>query len=335
MTPRETVHAAFRFEETEIVPYWILLDEALEPGLDQYYGSKSWRDGIVKYILARHVGHRTETLSDGRTRDAFGTIVRTGNILHVEEPVLTEPTLHGYRWPEPETLVDWEELVRDYSDQRDSFRLCGSAMGPFERSWLMRGFENVLIDMVTDPSFVEDLLDGIVDLLLRMMDLIVARIPIDAYFGGDDWCDQRTVIMGIDPWRRFFKPRLARMIEHCHHLGLPYVLHSCGNVSPLVDDLIELGLDGLESLQSEAMNVYKLKRKAAGKLVLIGGMGVQRTIPFGTPEEVRAETQRLIAELGRGGGYVLAPSKPLPPETPIANAAAFIEAARQDGRGST
>ena len=203
------------------------------------------------------------------------------------------------------------------------------AMGLFERSWLMRGFENVLTDMLLSPTFVDELLDGILDVHLRMMDLIVARIPIDAYFGGDDWCDQRTVIMGLDLWRRFFKPRLARMIDHCHELGRPYVLHSCGNVSPLIDDLIDIGLDGLESLQAETMNVYKLKRKAAGKLVLIGGMGVQRLIPFGTPEEIRAETKRLINELGRGGGYVLGPSKPLPPETPIANAVAFIETALQ------
>jgi len=330
VTPRETVLAAFRFEETDVVPYWLQWDPALEPGLDEYYGSASWRDGIVQYVIGKHVGHITEPLGDGRDRDAFGTVVRTGNILHVEEPVLPEPTLQGYRWPEPQDLVDWEELARAYSEQPASFRLCGMAMGLFERAWLMRGFENILVDVLLNPEFVEELLDGILDIHLRMMDLIAARVPIDAYFGGDDWCDQRTVLMGIRHWRRFFKPRLARMIAHCHELGLPYVLHSCGNVSPLVDDLIEVGLDGLESLQSEATNVYKVKRKAAGSLVLIGGMGVQRIIPFGTAEEVRAETERLIAELGRGGGYVLAPSKPLPPETPIANAVAFIETARQE-----
>ena len=73
------------------------------------------------------------------------------------------------------------------------------------------------------------------------MDRIVARIPIEGYFGGDDWCDQRTIMMGPELWRKFIKPRLGRMIDHCHSLGKLYVLHSCGNVSPLIDDLLESG----------------------------------------------------------------------------------------------
>lgn len=331
MTRREAVQAAFQFEETGTVPYWVKWDEALEPGLDEYYASTAWRDTIGNYVTSQHVGQPLETLEDGRARDAFGTILRAGNITHVEQPALAGPSLEGYRWPDPADFVDWDELAGIYRQQTDCYRLCGMAMGLFERSWLMRGFENILVDMLLEPEFVNELLDGILEIHLRMMDLIVARVPIEAYFGGDDWCDQRTIIMGLDLWREFFKPRLARMIEHCHKLGMRYVLHSCGNVSPLVDDLIDIGLDGLESLQAEAMNVYKLKRKAAGKLVLIGGMGVQKLISFGTPEEIRAETRRLIAELGSGGGYVLAPSKPLPAGTPIANAVAFIETACQAG----
>jgi len=329
MTPCETVQAAFRFEQTEPVPYWLQWDESLGPELDEYYGSLAWRKRVVPYIFGRHVGFRLVPLPDGRALEAFGTIVQEGNVLHVEQPALSEPTLDGYEWPDPETLVDWEELRAEYDNHEDSFRVCGLAMGVFERGWLMRGFESLLMDMLGEADFVNELLDGICDFHLRMMDRIIDRIPMEGYFGGDDWCDQRTVMMGIDLWRQFFKPRLARMIEHAHTLGKPYVLHSCGNVSPLIDDLMEIGLDALESLQAEAMNVYKAKRKTAGKLVLIGGMGVQRTIPFGSPDEVREETTRLISELGRGGGYVLAPAKPLPAGTPIANAVAFIETALQ------
>jgi uroporphyrinogen decarboxylase len=263
-------------------------------------------------------------------REAFGTIVQQGNVLHVVEPVLPEPTLDGYEWPDPEKLIDWDPLRREYEHHPDSFRVCGLAMGLFERAWLMRGFEPLLMDMLTESDFVEKLLDGIRDYHIRMMDMIVERIPVEGYFGGDDWCDQRTVMMGIDLWRKFFKPRLAELIEHAHSLDKPYILHSCGNLSPLIDDLIEINLDALESLQAEAMNVYKAKRKAAGRLVLIGGMGVQRTIPFGSPDEVHVETCKLLRELGRGGGYVLAPSKPLPAGTPIANAVEFIETALQD-----
>ena len=189
----------------------------------------------------------------------------------------------------------------------------------------MRGIENLLIDLIEEPQFVNDLLDGITEVHIRFMDTMVKYIPIDAYFGGDDMCDQRGCIMGEDRWREFFKPRLKKIVEHCHSLGLPYVLHSCGNVLPLVDDLMEIGVDGLESLQPEAMNVYELKEKTAGKMVLIGGMGVQKLLYFGTPDEIKLETARLIDELGKGGGYIISPAKALDGE-PAENAAAFIEA---------
>ncbi|MGQ9649776.1 MAG: uroporphyrinogen decarboxylase family protein [Phycisphaerae bacterium] len=327
MSPRQAVQAAFRFKQVEPVPYWLQWDKELDPELDEYFGSCDWRKRVVPYVVGRHFGHREKPVSVETSRDAFGTVFRIGNILHVEQPVLPEPSLKGYRWPKPDELIDWNEIDAFLAPFPDSFRTCGLAMGLFERSWLMRGFENILVDMMLAPDFVHELLDGILDLHLRVMDRIVARVPLDAYFGGDDWCDQRTVMMGLDLWRRFFKPRLQQMIRHCHELGLAYVLHSCGNVAPLVDDLLEIGLDGLESLQAESMNVYKLKRKVAGRMVLIGGMGVQRLIPFGTPDEIREETRRLIRELGEGGGYVLGPSKPIPAGTPIPNAAAFIETA--------
>ncbi len=329
MSPRETVQAVFRFEQVEPVPYWLQWDEALDPGLDEHFGSADWRERVVPYVVGRHFGHREKPIGAGLSHDAFGSVFHIGNILHVEQPVLSEPSLEGYHWPLPDELIDWDEISEFFEPFPDSFRMCGLAMGLFERSWLMRGFENILVDMMLTPDFVHELLDGILDLHLRVMDKIVARMPLDAYFGGDDWCDQRTVMMGLDRWRQFFKPRMQQMIRHCHELGLAYVLHSCGNVAPLADDLLEIGLDGLESLQAESMNVYKFKRKVAGRMALIGGMGVQRLIPFGNPDEIREETRRLINELGEGGGYVLGPSKPIPAGTPIPNAAAFIETALQ------
>jgi len=329
MEPRQIVTAAFRFEPTDPVPYWIRLDDELRQRLDEHYGSDRWAARLVPYLYGYHVGHRTQPVEGGLAQDLFGTVLQTGNILHVERPALVQPSLRGYHWPDPEDVADWSALAAEYAGQRASFRLCGLAMGLFERAWLMRGFESFLVDMLERPAFVEELLDGILQMHLEVMERIASRIPIEAYFGGDDWCDQRGVIMGVGLWRRFFKPRLARLVARCHDLGLPYVLHSCGNVAPLAEDLIEIGVDALESVQPEAMDVYALKQATAGRLVLIGGMGVQSVLPFGTPEQVRAETRRLIRQLGRGGGYVLAPAKPLMSDVPVANAVAFIETACQ------
>jgi len=327
MTPRETVEAAFRFEEPEVVPYWVIIYPQVEERLDEYYGSKAWRERRVPYMHAAHAGVGLEDLGDGVMRDGFGVVMKQGSITHVIETPLTGPSLDGYEWPDPEALEDWAAVGAGYAQAPDTFRLCGFAYGLFERAWNMRGMENLLMDMVEHPDFVEELLDGVLDVHLKAMDVIAGHVPVEGYYGGDDWCDQRGPIMGIELWRRFFKQRYAALIARAHELGLLFLCHSCGNVLPLIDDLLEIGLDGLESLQPEAMDIRELKRKTAGKMVLVGGLGVQSTLPFGTPDEVRAETRRLIRDMGPGGGYVLAPAKPLMDDVPTENAVAFLETA--------
>jgi len=331
VTPREVVQAAFRFEETPVVPYLITAEDEIKQRLDEYYAPEDWLGRLEPFIALGMWGLKFTEGNDAQSRDPFGSIVDMGNIMHVTRPVLSEPTLAGYRWPTIDELDDWEKMDEFFADKQDSYRMAGFPMGLFERAWQMRGMENFLVDLIRNPDFANELLDGIMQLHIDVMDFIVNRVSIDAYFGGDDWSDQRGPIMGLERWREFFKPRLARIIDHCHSLGYKYITHSCGNVLPLVDDLMEIGMDGLESLQLEAMDVYELKRKTAGKMVLIGGMGTQSTLPFGTADEVRAETKKLLAELGKGGGYILCPAKPMLADTPIENAVAFIETAMHKG----
>lgn len=318
----------FDFQELNPVPYWLFGLSHSEGGMahqiDQYCGNRDWRKGLNEALEGVHIGFIRESLGDGTAIDTFGVVLEEGNIAHVLQHPITKPSLDGFEWPNPESVIDWGAW-KEYFDQFDDrLRLCGFSMGLFERSWFLRGFENIMMDMVDQPAFVEELLDGILDTHLRVMELIVERLPIDAYYGGDDVSDQRGIMMGIKRWRRFFKPRLAKMIDHCHSLGYPYILHACGNVMPLIDEFIEIGLDGLESLQSEANDVFEIKQKASGKLLLIGGMGVQSTLFHGSPDDVRDKTERLLTRLGAGGGYVIAPSKSFDPE-PVENVLAFIE----------
>ena len=329
MKPREVVQAAFRFEETPSVPYFTWMYADLERRLDAYYGGPFWRDSLVPYLHAQHIGFGTEDLGGSCSRDKFGTVLQQGNILHIVRAPLAEPTLRGYSWPDPESLEDWDALASKARGLTEPYRLFGLGFGLFERAWLLRGMENLLSDLLEHPTFVHELLDGVLDIHLRTMDLVAKRVPLEGYFGGEDWCDQRGVIMGPRLWRQFIKPRLAKIIARSHEHGLPYICHSCGNLLPLVDDLLEIGMDGLESLQPEAMDVVELKRRTQGRMVLIGGLGVQSTLPFGSPEQVRVAAQRLLRELGRGGGYVLAPAKPIMEDVPIENVVAFIEVATQ------
>ena len=155
-----------------------------------------------------------------------------------------------------------------------------------------------------------------------------ADLPVDAIMFGDDWGDQRGVILGPERWREFIKPRWARIYQAVHECGKLTISHCCGSVEAIMPDIIEIGLDVLESVQPEAtdMDPYELKKKWGDKITFWGCLGTQSTTHFGTPEEIRAEVGRLCREMGAGGGYILSPAKPLQPGTPVENAAAALDA---------
>lgn len=328
MTGKEQIKKVFGFMPTKKTPYWFHGISSMKEGaasrLDKYYGSTEWRKKVNDSIHGGHIGFIRKKTAEDMAVDTFGTLIKLGKIIHIAEPVLVKPSLTNYRWPNPEQMVDWDNIYQNVQKQSDKFQLMGLAMGLFERSWFMRGMDKILIDMIEEPVFVEDLLDGITEVHISFMNYLVDSVPIDAVYGGDDMCDQRGVIMGPDRWRYYFKPRLKRIIEHAHNLGLPYILHSCGNILPLIDDLLEIKLDGLESLQPEAMDIFQLKKITHKRMILIGGMGVQSTMFFSTPENVIKEAKKSILNLNEGGGYVFAPAKQLDAE-PVENIAALIE----------
>ena len=134
--------------------------------------------------------------------------------------------------------------------------------------------------------------------------------------------------MGANRWRELFKPHLDCMYQQVHDSGKFVLTHCCGSIEEILPDLIEIGLDVYQSVQPEAANnnPYELKRKYGERITFGGGLDSQSIIPFGTPEEIHSEVQRLCQEMARGGGYILGPAKAIQPDTPIENAVAVLEA---------
>ena len=341
MTPGDIVRGQVRHEETPEVPYTLPFEQAVGERLDAHYGGTEWRGRIVPYTCG--VGavdtDPKEPIDDTYVRDGFGGIWRQDcRPWHLEKPPLPEPSFDGYEFPKAESFFrpEWKEAAKTRCAERaDSFLIGNLGWGLFERSWNLRGFENALMDAMAEPDFYEEMLDRLTELYLAFVEY-TADLPIDGILFGDDWGDQRGVILGPARWRKFLKPRWAKIYEAVHAHGKLVMSHSCGSVAEIMPDIIEIGMDVLESCQPEAagMNPYELKRKWGDKIAFWGCLGSQSTIPRGTPEEIRREVKRLKTEMPRGGGFILAPAKPLQPETPTENAAAVVEAfTRQHGPG--
>jgi uroporphyrinogen decarboxylase len=330
MTPRDRVWAQIRHQETDFVPYTLGWEGDVGERLDAYYGGPAWRDLIDNAI--RHVPGPNlvvETDAGPLFTDVYGSTWRVDRRpFHLEQPALKEPSLRGYAFPEVATLFsdDWKErAVQAWAGLRGYFTVAGFGFGLFERTWTLRGFADVLADAAAEPEFYDELVEQIAVHQLQIIDRLV-ELPVDGIMFSDDWGYQQGMLLGPARWRRFIKPRLARMYERVHRVGKFTLSHCCGNVVDVVPDLVEIGLDVLESVQPEAMNPYELKEHYGQEMTFWGGLGSQSVIPFGTPQEIREEVARLCREMSCGGGYILAPAKSLQPETPTANAAAVVEA---------
>lgn len=330
MNPRDLVLDQIRHRETKPVPYTLPFEPDVGTRLDQHFGGDAWRKRLVPYMVdcGGVCKGFWEKIDDAHLRDAFGSVWRTTNHTScVVDPGLKAPSFHGYRFPGPEVFLDpaVKAATRKRLDETpDSFRIVSTNC--LWQSWYVRGFEQTLEDCVAEEDFYGDLLDRFTDLTLAMVK-DCADLPADAIMMGDDWGNQRGIMIGPERWRTFFKPRYARIFDAVHAQGKLAIMHCCGSAAAIMGDMVEIGLDVLESVQPEAagMNPYGLKQAWGDRITFWGGLGSQSTIPFATPDGLRSEIRRLRREMSRGGGYILAPAKPLRTETPTANAVAIVE----------
>ena len=332
LTPRERVSAQIRHQETDYIPYTIRFDADIAERLDSHYGGDAWRS-LIDNAIRRLPGPQLEIYQTGGPyyTDLYGSRWQVDRLpFHLVEPVLKTPSLEGFEFPDLETIFQpaWEkEVLQAIDQQKDRFLVIGLGLGLFDRSWALRGFEEALVDSIAHPDFYDELVELITDHQMEIVQRLL-ELPVDGILFADDWGYQQGVLIGTERWRKIIKPRVARLYQRVRRAGKYVLTHCCGSIEEILPDVIEIGLDVYQSVQPEAKNnnPYELKRKYGDQLTFWGGLGSQSTIPFGTPDEVRREVARLCREMGRGGGYILAPAKALQPGTPMENAAAVVEA---------
>ena len=326
--PRERVLAALRFEQSDICPYYIWIHEEMLGPLAQHYGVQDVKTTVVRdHQVMREILALKEYTTPDTYLDDFGALWRQGAVLHVERPALAAPSLRGYIFPDLTSDAHFAGLAEWLDAHWDRFKIVQLGMLFFERTWAMRGMEHIMMDMHENPRFVDELLDGLESLCCAVIDQLVRDYGdrVDAIGFSDDMGAQRSMLISPAMWRRFLKPHQARMYSRIRDAGKVVYLHTCGHVEPIVGELVEMGVNMLQPIQPESMDIFALKRNYGRHLCFAGGISTQWTLPFGTPEQVRDETRRCIEVMGAGGGYVVAPAKPILPGVPLANAVALID----------
>jgi uroporphyrinogen decarboxylase len=210
------------------------------------------------------------------------------------------------------------------------FIACDVSPNVFEMYWRLRGMEQAMVDMAGDPGLAYEMLGRCGRFAVELAEAACAQFPLDCLWTGDDVASQRSLMMSPETWRRMIKPHLARAFEAGKAHGLTIAYHCCGALRPIIPDLVEMGLDILNPIQCNCagMNASDLKRDFGSALCLMGGVDTQDLLPRASADEVRRVTRKLIDGMTcDGGGYILAASHTIPPETPLENIFAMYEEA--------
>ncbi|MBM3882062.1 MAG: hypothetical protein FJ387_20470 [Verrucomicrobia bacterium] len=237
--------------------------------------------------------------------------------------------IEAYPWPDLDDAYRFATVAQRTAElHRRGLAVVGYAGMVFERAWYLRGFEDLMTDLLTAPDLAHALLERTAWFQRHAAEQF-ARAGVDIVITGDDVAGQGGLLMRRETWREFLKPRLAATVAAVKAVRpeCRVFYHSDGNVEPLIPELIEVGIEILNPVQPECMDPAAVKRQYGDRLSFWGTVSAQRTMPFGTPADVRAEVRTRIREVGGGGGLILAPAHVLSPEVPWENVTAFFEAA--------
>ncbi len=327
MTKRKVIKLAIEGKKVPYVPWHCDFTVEAAEKLRKHFGHEDLDSVLDNHFvrLGSDIGF-FDNLGNDRFRDVFGVVWdRTidKDIGNIEGCVLPEPTLEGYEFPDP---LDWrffDNIAEKMSKHRDCFRVFQIGFSLYERAWTLRGMENLLMDFIANPDFVHRLLREIVDYNIAQVNEAL-KYDIDTVYFGDDWGQQTGLQMGPGLWRQFIYPELKRMYSAVRDGGKYVLIHSCGKVDEIFDDLVGIGLDCFNPFQPEVMDVFGLMKRYKGRLAFHGGLSTQQTLPYGSVEDIKKNVARLL-EAGRDGGYIFAPAHAVEGDVPLENMLALIE----------
>jgi len=255
-------------------------------------------------------------------------------------PLAGEITLEDiarYPWPDPHHPIrrqGLKERVRQLRQETDCAIVLNMPSGFVHTSQYLRGFEDWFIDFRRDRKLLEALFDAVLEVSLAICRELLAEVgqEVDVLMASDDLGGQGGLLVSPQAYRELIKPRHARYIGLMHDLSPAKVLfHTCGSVAEIMDDFIEIGIDAIHPVQVSArgMEPAELKRRWGKKMAFGGAVDTHHILPHGSPDEVRAEVERRIQELGGEGGYILGAVHNIQPDVPTENILAMYRHARE------
>ena len=341
MTPKERVRRALRHQPTDRVPVDLWATPETFVGLRRRLGVATDEEVLlalgvdIRVAGPRYTGPELPASEAGAVRDLWGVerkpvLAGAAQYLEVSRcplaDVETVAEVDAYAWPDPQAY-DFDEVARQAEAAGECYvvnvghRL--NRTGVLKCASYLRGMEQFLTDLALRPDLARAIIRHVTEhYLIHNEGLFrAARGLVDAFLMGDDFGTQTGLLVSLPMWREFFADSLRAFADLAHAYGLTVMLHSCGAVREIFDDLIGLGIEVLNPVQVRAagMDIAELKRDFGARVSFYGAIDIQETLPRGTLTEVEREVARTIGVLGAGGGYILSPTHSIQPDTPVEN----------------
>ncbi len=246
--------------------------------------------------------------------------------------------LEAFPWPDPDDptmFQGFREKAKDLFENTDYVVGADGIKGGILQTCLWtRGYENFFMDLVMNKEFAEALLDKVLDLFCRMYTNYMREVGeyVQIIYITDDLGTQAGLLMSPDMFRKQIKPKFQALNDHLKSLtDAKIMFHSDGAIEVLIEDLVEIGVDILNPVQTSTKGMEDtkiLKEKFGKKLCFHGAIDVQQVMPNSGVEEIEAEVKKRVTELGKNGGYILAPCHNLSYDIPIENIIKMFETAK-------
>ncbi|MCF7875776.1 uroporphyrinogen-III decarboxylase [Candidatus Bipolaricaulota bacterium] len=249
----------------------------------------------------------------------------------------TVKDLESYNWPDPED----PGFLKGVKDKAKEIKNDGYAVVAdfnfeswYENCWYMRGYERFYKDMYKNPEFVDALLEKVSDLHVKFLDMILEEVGeyLDVVMQGDDLANQDGPAMSLEMYRKFVKPKQAKVFDLINDKTDAKVFyHCCGSVKELLPELIDIGVDIINPVQVSAkgMDTEELEREFGEDLTFWGAIDTQKTLPMGSEKEVKEEVKKRVDDLSRDGGYVLTSVHNIQADVPPENIVTMFDTARK------
>ncbi len=336
---RERVKLALSHQQPDRPPYGYVATPEINQSLMEYFKTDSMDDVFVelgidlRYMDFEFIGRELQNFDDGRFENYWG---------HIRKPIRNEAGTYfesvEFPYAEFKSVKDvdkfpWPRMddfdyskIESFCDTNSDYAIVMGAPGNMDLingTAYGRGFERVIMDIALGDEVGMACMDRRFDICYKRSEraLQTANGKIDILWIGDDYGTQNGLLLSPETWRSIFYDKLKAMCDLGHKYGAKVMLHSCGSTRKIWPDLIEAGVDIYDTVQPEAveMDPEELKAEFGDKICFHGSISTQKTLPFGTKDDVAAEVQKRIETLGKEGGFILAPAHNFQPDTPIEN----------------